>query len=49
MKIRRARRPKNTAAGERPYLPAISDNITYDNQTPKNDSHKVSLGPDSKR
>lgn len=49
MKIRRARKPKNPTAADRLHLPGINDNVTLNNPNPKNDFHKVSLGPDSKR
>ncbi|MGE5495942.1 MAG: hypothetical protein ACM3S4_11650 [Burkholderiales bacterium] len=49
MKIKRARKPKNPTAADRLHLPGIYDNVTLENLNTKNDSHKVSLGPDSKR
>lgn len=49
MKIKRARKPKNPTAADRLHLPGISDNVSFEEGAPKNDSHKVSLGPDSKR
>jgi hypothetical protein len=47
MKIKRARKPRTPL--DRLHLPSVSDNITLEEGGPKNDSHKVSLGPDSKR
>lgn len=47
MKIRRARKPRTPV--EDIYLPALSENISYEDVAQKNENRNVPRGPDSKR
>jgi hypothetical protein len=47
MKIRRARKPRTPV--EDIYLPALNENISYEDGAQKNDSRNVLRGSDSKR